>query len=97
LNLYDALQAFLFRSDVRANIIERPTSSQLVGLFSAILRRLSDSFKGERRLFERRVFRRFMWEINSVGGFKLLDCLDATQIDAILDEIISERLKLSKL
>ena len=97
LDLHDALEAFLFRSDVRANIVERPTSSQSVELFGAIVRRLWDSFAGERRLFERGTFRRFMREINSVGGFKLLDCLNAAQIDAILDEIINERLQLVKL
>ena len=38
-----------------------------------------------------------MQEINSVGGFKLLDSLDAKQIDLILDEIIIKRLKLMEL
>lgn len=97
LTLEQSLEAFLFRTDVRANIIERPTSSQSVDLFGAILRRLSESFSGKKLLFERRTFRRFMREINSVGGFKLLDCLRPEQIDTMLDEIVAERLKLTNL
>lgn len=92
-----ALRAFLFRSDVRANLVERPTVSQSVGLFSAIVKRLIASFTGKQELFERRAFRRLMMEINSVGGFRLLDCLAPREIERILDVIITERLQLSEL
>lgn len=92
-----ALRAFLFRSDVRANLIERPTVSQSVGLFSAIVRRLTLSFSGKQKLFERTAFRRLMMEINSVGGYRLLDCLAPSEIDRILDKIIVERLQLQEL
>lgn len=94
LSLAEALQAFLFRSDVRANIIERPTSSQSTELFGAIIGRLSQSFAGDKRLFERNMFRRFMREINSVGGFKLLDCMDSKQVDNTLSSILVEKLEL---
>jgi hypothetical protein len=91
-----ALRAFLFRSDVRANLVERPTVSQSVSLFGAIVRRLIQSFQGRQQLFERTAFRRFMTEINSVGGYRLLDCLGEAEIEGILDSIISERLALSE-
>lgn len=94
LDLEQSLETLLFRSDVRANIIERPTSSQCTEVFAAIVRRLSLSLAGEKALFERTVFRQFMREINSVGGFKLLDCLSAQQVEAIIDEIIATRLSL---
>ena len=94
LELGEALDALLFRSDVRANIIERPTSSQATELFGAIVRRLASSLNGQQALFDRYVFRRFMREINSVGGVRLLDCLSASQIDSILDEVLVERLGL---
>lgn len=97
LSLSDALQAFLFRSDVRANIIERPTSSQSTELFGAIIGRLSQSFAGDKRLFERSMFRKFMREINSVGGFKLLDCMSAQQVDTTLSGILVEKLELVNL
>lgn len=92
-----ALRAFLFRSDVRANLVERPTVSQSVGLFSAIVRRLVKSLEGKRALFERLTFRRLMIEINSVGGYRLLDCLADSEIDRILDSIIEDRLRLREL
>ena len=91
-----ALRAFLFRADVRANLVERPTVSQSVGLFGAIIRRLIASFEGRQHLFERTSFRRFMTEVNSVGGYRLLDCLGEPEIDRILDTIIFERLALSE-
>ncbi len=92
-----ARRAFLFRSDVRANLVERPTVSQSVNLFSAIVRRLILSFSGKQELFERRAFRQLMMEINSVGGYRLLDCLAPAEIDSMLDMIITERLKLAEL
>jgi hypothetical protein len=92
-----ALRAFLFRSDVRANLIERPTVSQAVNLFSAIVKRLTTSFAGKQALFERQAFRRLMREINSAGGYRLLDCLPIAEIDRLLDNIIAERLQLVEL
>jgi len=92
-----ALRAFLFRSDVRANLVERPTVSQSVNLFGAIVKRLAQSFGGKQSLFERNVFRRLMMEINSAGGYRLLDCLPTTEIEQLLDTIIVERLQLAEL
>jgi hypothetical protein len=92
-----ALRAFLFRSDVRANIVERPTTSQCSELFSAIVRRLGASLEGGKKLFERATFRSLMTEINSVGGYKLLDCLPGEHVEDILNEIIGNKLKLAKL
>lgn len=92
-----ALQAFLFRSDVRANLVERPTTSQCSELFGAILHKLALSLDGGKHLFERANFRKLMMEINSVGGYKLLDCLPGPQVEAILDDIIRNKIKLSSL
>ncbi|NIJ37202.1 hypothetical protein FHR22_001886 [Sphingopyxis panaciterrae] len=92
-----ALRAFLFRSDVRANLVERPTVSQSVNLFGAIIKRLISSFNGKQQLFERNAFRQLMMEINSVGGYRLLDCLGQPEIDRLLDRIIAERLQLAEL
>jgi hypothetical protein len=84
----EALAAFLYRSDVRANLIERPTTSQSTELFGAILNKLVISLAGDRQLFERRAFRRLMSSINSVGGYKLIDCLDSGAADQIVSELI---------
>ncbi len=91
----EALQALLLRTDVRANIVERPTVAQSVNVFSVILRRLILSQAGAKALFERARFRRLMMEVNSVGGFKLLDCLPQPELEAIFDDIIKHRLELS--
>ena len=92
-----ALRAFLFRSDVRANLVERPTVSQSVNLFGAIVGRLAQSFSNKQTLFERRAFRQLMMEINSAGGYRLLDCLPVAEIEQLLDVIIVERLQLAEL
>ena len=93
----DALKVFLFKSDVRASIVERPTSSQSLEVFGAIVNRLSTSLGGEQLLFERDTFRNFMRELNSVGGFKLLDCMTKKQVESTLDVIIHDRLALAVL
>lgn len=93
----EALEAFLFRSDVRANLVERPTTSQASGLFGAILRRLVISYKGKKSLFERATFRRLMMEVNSVGGYKLLDCLPPATVDSLIDSLIADRLAVAEL
>jgi len=84
LSLREALSAFLFMTDVRANIIERPTTSQSVRLFTAIVKMLYKSLKSDQILFKRKIFRPFMMELNLQGGFKLLDVLDEKEIENIL-------------
>ena len=91
IGLEKALEVLLFRSDVRANVIERPTISQSIAVFTAILKRLLASYDGNRELFERQLFRRIMIALNGVGGFKLLDVLDTASIDQLLDSIIAEQ------
>lgn len=90
----EALAAFLFKTDVRANLIERPTTSQSEELFGAVLRKLIASYRGDKRLFERKTFRTLMSEINSVGGFKLIDCLDADQSDELVNGLVRDKLSL---
>lgn len=87
----EALEAFLFRSDVRANIIERPTVAQSTNVFSLILRALISSAAGKKALFERTAFRRVMVELNSVGGFKLLDALPEQELDLIFADVVHKR------
>jgi hypothetical protein len=97
LQLSDALAVFLYRTDVRASIIERPTVSQNLNLFSTIVRRLQDSYVGRKRLFERTTFRRLMQEINSVGGVQLLDAMTEAQIGDIIDGILYGQIGLGEL
>jgi hypothetical protein len=97
LEIEEALEAFLFRADVRASIIERPSTSQSISLFSALLKKLSESYKGGQKLFVRETFRDMMIEINSIGGSKLLDYLNIDEAESVLDGIIKHRLQLSSI
>ena len=93
IRLEECLEVFLYESDVRANIIERPTACQSPAVFGAI-RKLHLSFKGEKRLFERTCFRTLMRRINSIGGVKLLDCMTEQQLSSLIDGVVSSDLKL---
>jgi hypothetical protein len=78
----------LHQSDVRANIVERPTTSQNVRIFNAILQRLHTSLSGDKALYGREQFRFFMKNLNLQGGVKLLATLPDTKIKEILDECV---------
>jgi hypothetical protein len=81
-----ALDVFLFKSDVRANIVERPSTSQNVTILSAVVNKLDKSFNGDRQLYDRKKFRPFMEELNLQGGIKLLDVLDDKEIQRIVNQ-----------
>jgi Family of unknown function (DUF6339) len=93
--LKQTLEVLLHRSDVRANIVERPTTSQSIPVFTAVLSRLAESHKGKQKLFERATFRRLMVRINGLGGYKLLDALDSKSVEQLIDQVISKDLGLS--
>lgn len=88
LTLQESLETFLFQSDVRANIVERPTTSQSVHVFSAIIKKLYQSLMDDKKLFQRDVFRTFMKELNLQGGVRLLDVLGDDEVDKILASCI---------
>ncbi|QKO21974.1 DUF6339 family protein [Rhodoferax sp. BAB1] len=85
LDLKSALTAFLHQSDVRANIIERPTTSQTVPVFSAVIQKLHESYLGDKSLFERDRFRAVMKSLNLKGGTKLLEVMEASDVKSIVD------------
>lgn len=89
----EALTCFLYQSDVRASIVERPTTSQNIDVFSAILKKLHNSYKSNKELFERKNFRPFMKELNLAGGIKLLAALPESSITLILDQCIAKALQ----
>lgn len=88
ISLEDALTCFLYKYDVRANIIERPTTSLSINVFTSIIRRLHVSYKGDKSLFERERFRSVMKGLNLKGGVKLLSALEEKIIENILEECI---------
>jgi hypothetical protein len=88
LSLEEALTCLLYQYDVRANIIERPTTAQSVAVFSAILKILSESYKEDKRLFNREYFRRVMKKLNLKGGVTLLAALDKDTVEDIIQKCI---------
>ena len=90
LALKKALTAFLYRSDVRANIIERPTTAASDLIFSELIKLLSKSYDGDKKLFERAQFRRAMVRLNGYGGYHLLDAMDAKPVQALLTRFATE-------
>jgi len=88
----DALQTFLLRSDVRANIIERPTVSQNAQIFSAIIKVLRASAITDKALLHRDLFRPFMRRLNSIGGARLLDSMSEPQVSELLSGILQAQL-----
>lgn len=85
----EALDALLFQSDVRASIIERPSTSQNTALLSALVIQLHKSLLSNQELFERKRFRSLMKQLNINGGVKLLDVLGVD----VLQEMVGEAAK----
>ena len=89
LDLKDALTTLLYQSDVRASIVERPTTSQCLNIFSSILRKLHESYQADKKLFERNLMREAMKKLNLAGGVKLLGVLPEQQVNALVAECLS--------
>jgi len=86
LSLESSLKAFLHQSDVRANIIERPSTAQNPNVLSEIINKLHQSYMGDKSLFEREKFRELMKKINIEGGTRLLEVVDNSVISNLIDD-----------
>lgn len=86
LTLRESLAALQFQSDVRANIVERPSTSQNSKLLSAILRQLHQSLNSDQKLFERARFRALMKWLNVQGGVRLLDIMSDDLLETLVEE-----------
>jgi len=89
LKLEDSLQCLLYDTDVRASIIERPTTSQCLNVFSAIMKKLHESYVGDKKIIHRDAFRPLMKKLNLHGGIKLLNALEESEIMKFIDDAIS--------
>ena len=85
LTLKEALTSFLHQTDVRASIIERPTTSQSIPVFSAIVKKLDASYKDKKELFIRDKFRAVMKDLNLKGGVRLLGVLSEDEIGSMVE------------
>lgn len=87
----DALEALLHQSDVRASIIERPTTSQNNALLSALIMELHKSLKSDQTLFERDRFRMMMKRLNLEGGVRLLDVLAVGDLQELVADVAAAK------
>lgn len=78
--LDEALTVLLHRTDVRANILERPTTSRSEKVFSVLISELAESLRGDQRLWKRPVYRKAMKNLNLLGGVRLLDAVGEKEI-----------------
>ena len=90
MELERALEAFLYKSDVRASIIERPSTSQTVSVLSGVLGALSKSLRHNQRLYERDRFRQAMKELNLLGGTMLLEVLPDAEVQNIVSSVMGK-------
>lgn len=88
LALEDSLQCLLHDTDVRASIVERPTTSQCLNVFSAIMKKLHESYVGDKKILNREAFRPLMKKLNLYGGIKLLNAMDESEITHFINEAI---------
>ncbi|MDI9235015.1 DUF6339 family protein [Limnohabitans lacus] len=87
LPLDQALTAFLHQSDVRANIVERPTTSQNATLLSSVVNKLHESYNGDKALYEREKFRAVMKNLNLEGGVRLLEVLGSKELKKLVEKV----------
>ena len=94
LSLEDALKALLHRTDLRANLIERPTMAQCVPLFSAWLEVLANALgpngSEEHDFFRRPVYRTALKRLNALGGYRLLDSLSQKRLRTLVEDTLLE-------
>lgn len=83
--LPDCLQVLLYKSDVRANLVERPSTVQNRALLTCLIGRLAESKASSEELFERETFRKLMVRLNLEGGVRLLESMNAVQLGSLLD------------
>ncbi len=88
LSLNESLTTLLYQYDVRANLIERPTTSQSAHVFSAVIKKLFESYKADKALFERQKFRDMMKQLNLHGGVSLISAMDEQDVAQILNDCI---------
>ena len=87
-SMEQTLQILLHQSDVRANLLERSSFGMSAEIFSAVIKRLGESYEGDKALFERRVFREFMKRLNRRGGKVALNALEAGQLDGLIGDTL---------
>ena len=87
------LTILLHRQDVRSALIERPSVSTNIRVLRAVYAVMREHWGGDRRLFEREIFRGWMRGLNRRGGVVLLDALPEQQLAELVSELALESLE----
>ena len=90
--LRETLRALLSNTDVRANIIERPTMARSSKSFSAIMDIMKSPPGGE-DFFARPVYREWFRKINMHGGLRMLDALSESDLRDLFAKLAAEAVK----
>lgn len=88
------LTILLYRQDVRAALIERPSVSMNIRTLRAIYSIMEEHWGSDRLLFKREVFRSWMVALNRRGGVVLLDSLSKQDLNRLLREEVERALEL---
>lgn len=88
------LEVLVSYTDVREQVVGRPTTSNSNAVFSAIMRVLISKYDAKESDFFKRAgsdapYRRLMRKLNEHGGLKLLDSMSAQDLDEELKDILA--------
>ncbi len=87
--LKKTLNILMEKSDVRANLLERPSLSMSREVFNGIIRLLGTE-KEKNEIYDRENFRSVMKVLNQKGGRIMLNMLDEKQVDELFENIKKE-------
>ena len=86
------LNILLRDSDVRANLLERSSTSMSKEVFSGVIRVLGKSLEADNKpaIYKRKNFRALMKMLNRRGGRIMLNALGEKQLDDMLDSMVKQ-------
>lgn len=81
LSLEESLNTLLYKKDVRSAIAERPAISRSSVIFSSVIKVMNESYNTEEKeLFNRKVNRGSMKELNFIAGARLLQGMQEEEV-----------------
>ena len=89
-SLDETLKLILHLQDVRQNVIERPTVLQAESILISVLKNLKKSESGDKKLYQRDVFRELLQRLNEYCGYTFVDLLPQTEVQKIVDEMVAD-------
>lgn len=92
--LQETLKILLSNTDMRLNIIERPTAVRNQKVFSAILDIIRDpAVAGSEIFFKRTVYRKWLQKVNMHGGLRMLGALSESELKDLLERLAAEAVR----